>query len=251
MIDVLCPVLGRPQNAAPFIASLREATTVPWTAHFLCSSDDQAQIVACGEIALRDERVLCHICPWPAGRSDYARKMNYGYSLGQAEWMLLAADDISFRPGWDELALHHADRADVIGTNDLANSAVKAGRTSTHPLIRRRYVTEVGAAADGPGVLIHEGYDHNFTEREVVGLAQARGVWAFAKDSEIPHRHPLWRSAPWDDTYRKGQRFFRDDQRLFMSRAHLWRYKGLNPAERKMAQTIDGTLTTRRSRVRA
>ena len=38
-----------------------------------------------------------------------------------------------------------------------------------------------------------------------------------------------------DPTYRKALRRFRDDQRLYLSRAHLWRYQGLSAHERKMA----------------
>ena len=51
----------------------------------------------------------------------------------------------------------------------------------------------------------------------------------------VRHRHPLWRTAPDDRTYRKALAKFRDDQRLFLKRAHLWGYKGLSAQERKLA----------------
>jgi hypothetical protein len=45
----------------------------------------------------------------------------------------------------------------------------------------------------------------------------------------------LWHTAPADATYRKALKHFRDDQQLFLNRAHLWGRKGLSDPERKMA----------------
>ena len=231
MIDVLVPVLGRPQNVQPLIEAFK-ATTAAYQIHFLCTWGDEEQITACMEVD-----ALTHICCEP-GRSEYPQKMNVGYALTDRPFLLLAADDLSPEPGWDTEALKVAEEtgAGVIGTNDMANGYVMAGIFSTHSLVRRRYVTEMGASLDGPGTLIHEGYDHNFSDRELCGLAQARGEWAFAKNARILHRHPLWKSAPWDKTYRKGLATFHEDQALFLSRASEWGYAGLHPDEVKVAK---------------
>jgi hypothetical protein len=232
MIDILVPVLGRPQNVQPLIEAFK-VTTAAYEIHFLCSPGDDAQIVAC-RVSGADTIVVNAA----DGQHQYPIKMNDGFAATKRPFLLLASDDISPEPGWDTEALRVAEETDagVIGTNDMANGYVKAGIFSTHSLVRRRYVTEWGGSLDGPGTLIHEGYDHNFSDRELCGLAQARGEWAFAKRSILRHRHPLWKTASWDATYRKGLSTFHEDQRLFLERAAEWGYAGLHADEVKVAK---------------
>ena len=232
MLDILIPVLGRPQNAQPLVDSIEHATTVPHTITFLCSPGDHAQIEACDETSAR---VLTMTVPRRPG--DFARKINTGFLYGQNEWVFMGADDLRFEPNWDTIALAAAgDRYHVVGTNDLANASVKRGLFGTHCLIRRRYITEQGGSADNePALALHEGYDHNFVDRELCHLAQHRQCFVFARHSRVKHRHPLWRTAPSDPTYVTALAKFRDDQRLFLSRSHLWGYEGLSAHERRMA----------------
>jgi hypothetical protein len=149
----------------------------------------------------------------------------------------MCADDVRFEPRWDTNALKVAGtHYDVIGTNDLANAQVQRGMFGTHCLIRRRYITDVGGDGEGtPGTVLHEGYDHNFVDRELCHVAQARGRFAFSRHSRVRHYHPLWKTATQDSTYRKSLARFRQDQMLFLSRAHLWGMVGLSSSERKMA----------------
>lgn len=234
MIDILIPVLGRPHNAAPLVQNIRDTTATEHTIIFLCSRGDTPQTDAC----LNAVADLVHVLPYPAGSGDYAKKINHGALNGtDSEWIFQGADDLRFEPGWDTIALRNAGRKyNVVGTNDMANSQVKRGQFGTHCLIRRRYVTEQGCTGDGtPGPVLWEGYDHNFVDRELCGVAQDRHCFMFARHSRVQHFHPLWRTAPQDATYTKALRRFRDDQRLYLSRAHLWRYQGLSAQERKMA----------------
>jgi hypothetical protein len=236
MIDILIPVLGRPHRAAPLVQNIRDTTTETVTITFLCSRDDTEQYKACQASGAESIIMLSN----PAGQGDYAKKINYGFRYGtDSEFVFMGADDLTFEPRWDTHALRAANSGpgyDVVGTNDLANAQVRRGQFGTHCLIRRRYVTEKGGTADGgPGTVLHEGYDHNFVDRELCHVAQHRGVFAFARHSHVKHSHPLWRTAPDDPTYRKALRHFRQDQRLFLSRAHLWNHVGLSAPERKMA----------------
>jgi hypothetical protein len=237
VIDILVPVLGRPHRAAPLVQNIRDTTTVPHSISFLCTEGDDEQIQACVD-AVPD---WTFVLPYPAGKGDYAIKINYGFCHPQREneWIFQAADDLTFQPGWAEAALKMADSGpgyDVVATNDLANASVKRGQFGTHCLIRRRYVTERGGTADGsPGPVLWEGYDHNFVDRELCGVAQQRGVYVFARHSRVKHNHMLWRTAAADDTYNKALRHFTADQKLFWKRAHLWDYHGLSAHERKLA----------------
>ena len=232
MIDILIPVLGRPHRAAPLVDNIRAVTQVKHRIMFLCSHGDHEQIQACF-----DTDASTVVMQYGTGPGDYAQKINAGFWATQNEWVMNAADDLTFEPKWDTIALKVAgEKYGVVGTNDLANAQVKRGQFGTHCLIRRRYITEQGGTADHvPGLVLHQLYDHNFVDRELCHVAQQRGQFVFARHSRVQHHHPLWRTAPDDPTYRKALRRFRQDQRLFLSRAHMWDYVGLSAPERKMA----------------
>lgn len=215
MIDVLVPVLGRPRNVTPLVESFRETSSPMDEIHFLCSPGDDAQIEACLQSG---QHTL--IVEWEAGPADWPRKINYGFRMTERPYLLLGADDLTFTPGWREALMDCAGSYGVIGTNDMASRQVMNGRSSTHPLVRRSYIETHGGSYDGPGTVIHEGYDHNFSERELIDLAKRRRQWVFCREAIIAHRHPLWGTTEWDPTYRKAMTNYEPDARLFRDRRH-------------------------------
>ncbi len=221
-IAVIAPVLGRPANAAPLAESLA-ASTDRARLVFVCSPEDQEQRHACAA-ATRGPRHLTMGVEWRAGPGDYARKINAAYAATSEPLVLLAADDLRFRPGWLEAVEAVAEEFDagVIGTNDGANPLVLKGLHATHPVVRRCYIDNLGGVVGRPGQVYFEGYDHNMVDVELVQTALARGCYAHAFDAHVTHLHPLWRSAPMDATYLKGRTKVRRDQLLYRSRAPLW-----------------------------
>jgi hypothetical protein len=213
-VTVIVPVVGRPQNAKPFMQSLRASTGL-------------ASVVVVGEKG--DEETLA---AWNTEGADvvlrtdlksFAEKVNAGkreFLADTATWFFIVGDDVRFHAGW----LDHAQQvarntgAKVVGTNDLANVRVTSGEHATHLLIARDYIDEVGASWDGPGVVCHEGYRHWYVDDEIVLAAKQRGVWAPALASVVEHFHPLFGTAPDDETYRKGQRHAGKDKALFVRR---------------------------------
>jgi len=238
-IVVVVPVLSRPDAAARVAESWALARGVPSRMLFVCSETDRDQIEACEDATWRvphfvardhpgagipDIEVAVLPGPWQPG--DFARKVNYAFALTSEPFLFQAADDVEFRPGWDTEALMVADAtgAGVVGTNDDANPTVRRGAHSTHSLIRRAYIDQVGGTwDDGPGVVFHEGYGHQWCDTELVEVAKKRGQWAFAPRAVVKHHHPFFdRYVPTDDTYRRGQSTGRDDQRLYHSRERMW-----------------------------
>lgn len=215
-VAILVPVLGRPDRALPLAQSVAQATDIPYRLLFLCSPEDGAQIDACQEAG--DTLVV----DWEAGPGDYARKINAGYHATTEPWIFTAADDLTFHAGWIAEALFVGIEKPVVGTNDMWNPLVKAGKHSTHTLIERRYVDEQGASWDGPGVVFHEGYDHQWVDTELVAVAHDRGVWGFAPRSFVEHLHPMAHKSQMDDTYRKGLAKGREDGHLFRERRRLY-----------------------------
>lgn len=230
MIGILVPVLGRPERKLPLIESIIESSTLVEAVTFLCSPGEwDLQMDAIGEAQKRtgmgEIAWACIPVPWNPGRGDYARKINHGFTNTWSEWTLLGADDLRFHREWDEEAMGCAKPdVGVIGTNDLGNRAVIKGLHATHPLVRRSYIETGGGGWDGPGIVYHEGYDHQSVDLELVEVAKRRGAWAFAEASHVEHLHPFWKGAdgqpkaPMDATYEKGLREGRLDLRLYNER---------------------------------
>lgn len=165
-----------------------------------------------------------------AKSKTFAENVNFQVARSKAEWVLVVGDDVEFTPGWFEAAQAVSTEADVIGTFDsvageVRNPDVAAGRHADHFFIRRQYIDELGSSLDGPGVAMPTAYTHWFTDREVVQLAKARGVFKMAPDCVIVHHHPGYagdedaRRA--DPHYVKAQDSMEADQRTFMERAPL------------------------------
>jgi hypothetical protein len=208
-VDVIIPVIHRPQNVRPFMESLRASTGLA-RAVWICDPDDIEQQ---DEVRTYGGDVI--LCP-----GSYAKKANFAWHHTERPWMLLAGDDVVFRPGWLDQALDVAKRynADVIGTNDLANPRVMRGEHATHPFIRRSYIAEHGSTWDGPGIVCHEGYWHWFNDDEIVTVAKQRGVFQAALGSQIEHMHPVAGKADVDDVYRHNDSHADEDRRLFEKR---------------------------------
>jgi Glycosyltransferase like family 2 len=207
-VAVIVPVLRRPENAEPFMRSLRASTGLA-TVYAVCSEDDDAVAwESAGAKVVRTARV------------SFAMKVNDAYPKTHEPWVFLVGDDVRFHAGW----LDHAQLvarnsgAKVIGTNDLGNDRVMSGDHATHMLIARDYIDTHGASWDGPGVICHEGYRHWFVDDELITAAKQRNVWAPALGSIVEHLHPAWGKASTDDTYIRGQRYAERDQRTFKAR---------------------------------
>ena len=193
-VDVLVPVLGRPQNAEPFMRSLRASTGLVNVFVGCSDPDDHAAWLAQGATVVDT-----------GARTTFAEKVNDLVKLGTAPWVFVCGDDVKFHPGWLDHAQVIGQRFSVVGTNDLGNPRVVAGEHATHLLIRRSYIDERGASWDGPGVVCHEGYGHWFVDDEIVAVAKERGEWGMALGSIVEHLHPAWGKSEIDDTYRLGQ----------------------------------------------
>ena len=207
-VTVIVPVLNRPQNAEPFMRSLRASTGMAAVLAVCSEPDDVAAWDAAGaETLFTDEE-------------SFACKVNAGFKKADTPWVFICGDDVKFHPGWLDKAQHVAEiqGVGVVGTNDLGNPRVMLGEHATHILIRRSYIDEQGASWDGPGVVCHEGYRHWYVDDEIVTVAKMRGEWAMALGSFVEHLHPIWEKGEQDATYELGQSFAKLDERHFKSR---------------------------------
>lgn len=211
---VIVPVLRRPQNAAPFMTSLRASSGLA-TAYVVVDPwdvDTVAAWIAAGAVILKSEGTSLAV-------GTFAQKVNIGYRETREPWLFLTGDDVRFAPGWlDHAQAIAGDTANVVGTNDMGNPRVMSGEHATHLLVRRSYVRTMGSSWDGPDVVAHEGYRHWFVDDEIVTAAKQRGVWEMALGSLVEHMHPAWGKAPDDDVYELGAKYAEQDGELFRAR---------------------------------
>lgn len=217
-VAVIVPVLGRPASVRPLMASLQAATPQPYRLLFVASADDEVELAelraAGADYIVADPK-----------RGTWACKINDGFRATTEPWVLAAADDLRFRPGWFERALEWADASTcVIGTNDICNPRVMCGQHATHALFRRDYVERFGTI-DEPGLVMHEGYRHDYADNEAMETAVARGVYVHAFDAIVEHMHPLVGKAPDDATYRLGRKGSAQGAQLFRRRKGIWKSK--------------------------
>lgn len=214
-MDVIVPVLGRPQKPGPYATSLW-ASVDPARVRLTVvgEASDRKTVQAWRRVVRAQDQVLLI----PTRPGTFARKVNYAYRHTKAPWLLLTGDDVEFHAGWLDAALEVADSkgAMVVGTNDQGLD--RKGLVAPHPLISRSYVKQRGASWDGPGLVCHEGYHHAGVDHEIALVARSRGVWAYATQSVIEHHHFLGKKASMDATYRKGMSKARQDVQLLKRR---------------------------------
>jgi hypothetical protein len=220
-VAVIVPVLNRPNNARPFMDSLRSSGTAADLCTVYAVADWHDVDTADAWQAAGAEVLVRKVTPGEKFLpGTFPRKANFGYRETSEPWLFFVGDDVVFHPGWLDQAMHVARTtgADVVGTNDLHNPRVKQGQHATHPLIRRTYVDEVGASWDGPGTVCHEGLHHWFVDNEWTEVAKQRGTFAPARFSCVEHRHPYFGGAEVDDTYLLGETFVKEDQQVWLAR---------------------------------
>lgn len=232
-IAILVPVLGRPQQIKPLVASIEANTTTPHRIVFICSPDDET-----AKVCRRTGHQVV-VSTWKPHAGDFAKKVNLGYESTEDEWCFQAATDLTFHPEWDVHALAIASRhnAGVIGTNDLGNPSVKRGQHSTHTLFSRSYIETYGGTIDNTGTVLCELYDHQYCDNEFVQTARVRKQWAFAMNSIVEHNHPHWNKGEMDATYEKALRASQEDRNLFHARIGMINPR--SPQARRERQLAD------------
>lgn len=217
-VAVIVPALMRPHNVQPLVDSVM-ATTLNANVYFVCDPADLEQIAA---VEASGARLLLF-----GGRDGgFAEKMNYGVANTTEPWVVWCGDDVRFHPGWMEEARRVSERADVIGTNDslpgrVRNPDVAAGRHADHFLVRRSYIDDVGACLDGPGILAPEAYGHWYCDKEVIGLAKARGVYVHCGECVLEHLHPGYDNGERDQVYLMAIESAEPDRKEWLSRLPL------------------------------
>lgn len=237
---VLVPVALRPDNAAPFMATLRASTGLATVYAIVDLADfatgkaweDAGATVLAFHPDPDDDDTAARVMNRTEDGAlvgTFAQKVNYGFTKTTEPFVFIVGDDVRFHPGWLDAAQHTADisSAGVVGTNDLGSPRVTSGEHATHMLLRRAYIDAAGGSwGDRPGEIASEVYHHWFVDDEIVTAAKQRGQWAMSLGSVVEHLHPAWGKAPEDEVYMLGQRWQHADQKTFRRRLRASRKEG-------------------------
>ena len=208
---LLIPVLKRPQNVAPLLESIAEATPQPYRVLFIADSHDKAEHTAVRKAG--GQLLLCD--------GNYAKKINLGVKATEEPLIFLGADDLRFHAGWLEAAARKIKGTiGVVGTNDLGNPRVVKGLHATHSLITRDYAER--GTIDDPSRVLHEAYPHEFVDDEFIQTAKKRRAFAHASTSVVEHLHPLWNKGEWDEVYSPHKKRMAIGRRIYNKRRPLW-----------------------------
>ncbi len=209
-LAILVPVLARPQNVEPLLASINTSTPQPHRVLFICDPGDIAEQDA---VARAGGQMIS-----PGG--SYPQKIRAGVAATTEGLLFLGADDLRFETGWLTAAQAAITAgAHVVGVNDCIPRRRRRVH-ATHFLMTREYAHR--PCADGKPGPLSDAYKHNFCDDELIATATHRGVYAHAARARVRHLHPMVRTAPDDATYRQGRAGFDEDRVTFIGRAPLW-----------------------------
>lgn len=223
---ILIPTLNRPNSILRVAQSIIDHTPGGFHIYFLIEDRDEGSKIVLSEMKGPVSWIVNEHAPC------YAGAINTGYENTDEEFMFCGADDLSFYPDWLKLTMAKMEDPEiaVVGTFDMCNPYVGQGKHATHYLVRRSYIDEFGGTADNePGLMMFEGYDHNFTDTEFVGLSKARKKFAPCMEAVVEHLHHGNGKSPYDTTYQRGDASVEADRVTYLARKETW--KGLLPED--------------------
>lgn len=185
-IAAVIPTLGRADKLPAFIQN-HDSTSTNSTLYFVISMDDTKS-----KEVLERFKQNYFICGSP-----YVGCINYGFEFTQEPFVLCAADDVYFTPGWDEKLLKLAEDPDKHifgGIDEWVISQTQ--KHISHPLVRRTHFKPP---------LYHPEYLHYMCDIEFVQRGFKEGCVSITPQILIEHPHTVTEhlnKEEWDSTYK-------------------------------------------------
>jgi len=182
MISVVIPVI-RPQNIPRLLECLKEAITID---HEILYTEDTERI----------------------GAPKMVKKL---VDSSKGDWVCFLGDDTLPYPKSIDLAHEFAIKGDywLVGLND------QHSRKPTHWLASKKLLEKLANQE-----FFYTGYFHNFCDDELRIKADAMGKYAWCEQAKLDHNHPVFKTAPMDEHYKRvlNQERWEHDKKLFQQR---------------------------------
>lgn len=213
-VAVLCPSKNRPDQLLSRAADLLEQETPEGVSLLLVLAIIRNDWRSLGMASHLEDEFSNVTTVWRSIDSTavdgWMMAYRQAYADG-ADWFVLGADDVIYHPGWLGEALKVAGDtgAQVIGLND--------GHTDLDDYAPHYMASRDFCEKHLDNRMIPEEYCCWWFDRHVCQLAQLHGLYAPAWDSWAEHRHPDWRTASMDDTYREALEGRELDRAIYMA----------------------------------
>lgn len=133
-------------------------------------------------------------------------------SQATGDVLALMADDLNCHEHWLMRCLDRLDRqgGGLVGFNDLSSNG---DEYAAHFIVDRRFLVESMG-----GVLYPPQYFCWWCDREISDKAQAAGLYAWAREAIVEHRHYSFGKAAIDQTYADAMQHYDNDLWLYRTR---------------------------------
>ena len=212
-IAIIIPTRGRPEKVSVMVKNIEATITYPHQVYFYIDSDDSATIAACKDAKAN------FVIGSPSDK--YGKKINTAYHQTIEPFLMLAADDVEFTPGWDKTMMAQFDdpKIGIVGHYD--NWLIgQTGKHGSHLLVRRAYIQKFSGVEDEENTIYSTQYFHYNTDIETEQTAMKRGAFAMSK-AIIYHHHWVNGESQKDATYTQAFNENMDhDNKIFNQRRH-------------------------------
>lgn len=171
-VSIVIPVI-RPESAKRCMAAIRENAGVP---------SDQYEIVT----AFDDFKIGC---------PEMVKRL---VAIASHDLVMFLGDDTVPQPGFLKAAIDEMDKLpDGWGVVGLNTESPGGSNPFAHWMAHKKMLDHLEG-----GTFFSLAYKHAFCDNELKDVACEMGRWAFAGPSLIEHRHPINKSADYDDAYK-------------------------------------------------
>ncbi len=202
LVSILIPQRGRPAYIKKCLELILKNTCYPnYEVILICDRDDLASAASIPEH--KKIKVVTDPCPV---RQMYVGKINYGFRISKASYVIYLANDIEVKRNWLSEAMKTIKEKspDDIGGLVTFNDGLYKGTLAPHGLISRKFVEEFLG-----GYILHPAYKHYWSDRELTKIAQKSNRFFYADKSFIVHNRV------YDDLQSEGQKSGDEDGKVF------------------------------------
>lgn len=215
-VSIILPTTGRPARAAKCLQSILDTV-----------GDRAVEIIAVVDADVTTVEMLesvmfsAGIGTWPRLSFDVSNEYrgnvaawNSGLAQALGTYIVFAADDLTFHPGWLEESLKvMATLPDGIGLVGFNDGHWNGNELATHYIMHRQFIIEVLG-----GVIAWEWYKHSFNDLETNARAKRAGRFAWAEKAMVTHDHWTYGTRERDATDDRWLPDYSAAQRMYAAR---------------------------------
>jgi glycosyltransferase involved in cell wall biosynthesis len=226
-IAVLIPTFGRPHKLDKLIANFKRNSKQS-TLYFIIDPIDK----------LSKEKLKPNSNEYSvlSIKGEYQKAINYGYKNTKEPFIFCGADDILFTKGWEEKLLNIMEDEKIMVTGGIDDWVCSgSGVHTSHPLIRRTYIDDIGCPQGYKGYIYNPNRQHYHIDIELEQVAWHRGVIKICKECVIEHNHFFNKKAEKDSTYDRSYQLIKSDTEHYLATYKNFEYWNTNSLQNGLA----------------